>query len=110
MRTYLIDELSPPDMEKIRGFLRDHTTHSSLDQIFWVRIPDDLLSETQFQHRECQPHVFAMELGPDWVRMELFVRTLKSMRCHCPAYCTTQQRNFIFNFADSMIKRLKIRT
>ena len=110
MRTYLIDELSPSKIEKIREFLGEHAIRSSLDQIFWVRIPDDLLSEMQFQHSKCKPHVFAVELGSDWLKLELFVRTLKSMRCDCPAYCTGQQRNFILNFADGMIEQLKIPT
>ena len=110
MRTYLIDELSPSKVEEIREFLGEHAIRSSLDQIFWVQIPDDLLSEMQFLHSKCKPHVFAVELGPDWVKLELFVRTLKSMRCDCPGYCTGQQRNFILNFADGMIEQLKILT
>ncbi len=110
MRTYLIDELSPSKIEEIREFLGEHAIRSSLDQIFWVRIPDDLLSEMQFQHSKCKPHVFAVELGQDWLKLELFVRTLKSMRCDCPGYSTAQQRNFILNFADGMIERLNIDT
>ena len=110
MRGYLIDELSPSNIQKIREFLREHAIRSSLDHIFWERIPDDLLSETQFQHSKCRPHVFAVELGQDWVKLELFVRTLKSMRCDCPGYSTPQQRNFILNFADGMIEQLNIDT
>ncbi len=110
MRTYLIDELSPTKTGEIRKFLEEHAIRSSLNQIFWVRIPDDLLSEMQFQHNKCKPHVFALELGSDWVKLELFVRTLKSLRCDCPGYCTGQQRNFILNFADGMIAQLDIDT
>ena len=110
MRTYLIDELPPSKIEEIRAFLGEHAIRSSLNQIFWVRIPDDLLSEIQFQHSKCKPHVFAVELGPDWIKLELFVRTLKSLRCDCPGYCTDQQTYFILNFADGMIEQLKIDT
>ena len=80
MRAYLIDEIPIPEMEKIKGFLQEHAIRSNLDEIFWVRIPDDLLNETQFLHTQCQPHVFAVELGLDWIKLELFVRTLKTMR------------------------------
>jgi len=110
MRAYLIDEIPAPGMRKIKAFLQEHATHSSLDQIFWVRIPDDLLSETQFLHTRCQPHVFAVELGDDWVKLELFVRTLKSLRCDCPAYCTPIQREYVFKFADRIMEKLDIRT
>ena len=110
MRAYLIDELSPSKLDAIREFLGENAIRSSMDQIFWVRIPDDLLSGMQFQHSKCKPHVFAVELGQDWVKLELFVRTLRNMHCDCPGYSTVQQRNFILNFADGMIERLNIDT
>lgn len=110
MRAYLIDEIRVQEMEQVKGFLNRHAIRSSLDQIFWVQIPDDLLNGTQYLHTQCRPHVFAVELGPDWIKLELFVRTLKSMRCDCPAYCTPIQRDFIFRFADGIIDQLKICT
>jgi hypothetical protein len=110
MRAYLIDEIRVQEMEKVKDFLKQHAIRSSLDQIFWVRIPDDLLNETQYLHTQCRPHVFAVELGPNWIKVELFVRTLKKMRCDCPAYCTPIQRDYIFRFADGIIDQLKIRT
>jgi len=110
MRTYLIDEISSSHMEDIIDFLKKNAIKSNLDQIFWVRLPEDLLSKTQFQHPSCKPHVFSVELGRDWIKLELFVRTLESMQCTCPGYCTPQQREFVINFADGMIERLGITT
>jgi len=110
MRAYLIDEIGGQDVERLREFLKEHAIRSSLDQIFWVPVPDDLLSETQYLHVQCRPHVFAVELGPDWIKLEFFVRTLKSMRCECPAYCTPVQRDYILRFADGIIEQLHIRT
>ena len=110
MRSYLIDEISPPDMKKISVFLIENCSFSNLDQLFWVKIPQDLLSENQFQHRDCQPHAFAVELGHDWVKLEFLVRSLNNMQCTCPGYSTRQQRIFIINFAHSMIKHLEINT
>jgi len=110
MRAYLIDEISPPDMQKITGFLKENAMKSSLDSLFWIRIPDDILSEIQFEHRNCRPHVFAVELGKDWLKLELFIRSLKNMQCTCPAYATPQQKDFIINFAHHMIDQLDIRT
>lgn len=110
MRAYLIDEVPVHEMEQVRDFLKKHAIRSSLDQIFWVRIPDDLLTEMQFLHTQCQPHVFAVELGVDWIKLEFFVRTLESMRCECPAYCTPTQRDYILRFGDGIIEQLKIHT
>jgi hypothetical protein len=110
MRAYLIDEIYPADMKKITGFLKENAMKSNMDNLFWIRIPDDILSETQFEHHNCRPHVFAVELGRDWLKLELFVRSLETMQCTCPAYATPQQKDFIINFAHHMIDQLGIRT
>lgn len=110
MRSYLIDEISPHDMRKIREFLKENALCSSLPEIFWVKIPKDLLTKVQFRHRNCGPHVFAVETGPDWIKLEFFVRSLKTMRCNCSGYCTESQREYVHRFAYSMIQHLDIRT
>jgi len=110
MRAYLIDELPTSHMDRLNKFLKKNALSSSINQLFWVRIPEDLLSETQFQHRKCWPHVFAVELGLDWVKLEFFVRSLHNMRCSCPAYCTAQQRVYIIDYAHRMIEHLGIKT
>ncbi len=110
MRSYLIDEISPSALEKVSGFLHKNAISSNLDQIFWVQIPEDLLSRTQFQHHNCQPYVFAVELGSDWVKLEFFVRSLKSMRCMCSGYSTAQQERYIISLARSLIEQLDIKT
>jgi hypothetical protein len=110
MRSYVIDEISNTDIHKIDSFLRQHAIRSSLDRIFWVQLPDMLLTETQSRHPDCQPHVFAIELGPDWVRLEMFIRSLKNLRCSCPGYCTPEQMKFILEFAHQMVEQTGIRT
>jgi len=108
MRSYLIDEISSDDIKKIDTFLKKRAIKSNLEQVFWLEIPDDLLSSDQQYHVGCQPHVFAIEISQDWVKLEFFVRTLKKMTCSCLAYCTPQQRDYIINFAQGMIEKLKI--
>jgi hypothetical protein len=110
MRSYLIDELSSAGIKKITGFLKKNAVRSNLDEIYWIRIPEGLLSETQMQHLDCRPHVFAAELGPGWIKLEFFVRSSKNMRCTCQGYCTYEQTAYIIKFATDMIKQLGIRT
>mgnify|MGYP006310169531 CR=1 FL=1 len=110
MRSYLIDELSTQDMARISGFLDQNALRSALEGIFWGRIPDDLLSEEQYAHRECRPHVFAVELGEGWVKLEFFLRSLSDMRCSCAGYATRPQREFIMRFAHTMIQDLALHT
>ncbi len=110
MRAYLIDEITSPDMGRIVDFLSRHTLRSGMEDVFWVQIPNDLLSEQQYTHRTCRPHVFAIEVGDDWIKLECFIRSLQGMRCTCADYATRQQQDFIIQFAHTMIQDLGIRT
>ena len=97
-------------MTRIRAYLEANTISSGLAQVFWAQVPDDLLSAEQRAHTDCRPHVFAVELGDDRVKFELFIRSLPNMRCTCPAYAGRLQRRHILSFADRMIRDLDIRT
>ena len=110
MRAYLLDEISASDMEKITVYLKERSIRSRLNSIFWVKIPTDLLSGIQYEHKSCGPFVFAAELGDDWFKAEFFVRTLEVMGCDCQNYVTPQQREFILDFSQTMIEALGVRT
>lgn len=110
MRAYLVDEILSDDMVNIRAYLKENTVSSQLDQVFWAQIPDDLLSADQLAHKNCRPHVFAVELGEDWVKCEFLIRSLPNMQCTCPAYAGRLQRRHILSFADNMIRKLGVKT
>lgn len=110
MKSYWIDEISASDMERIEGELPRVSTVSGIEKLNWVAIPDDLLSANQASHKECRPHVFALETGPNWVRLEFFIRSLSQMRCSCNACSTPPQVFFTMNFADRLLERLGVRT
>jgi hypothetical protein len=110
MKAYVLDEISAEDIVNIIRFLKENTAQSTMEQIFWVKFPEDLLSPLQFRHTACQPHAFAVEVGPDWVKLEFLVRSLETMKCDCTAYCTNLQRDYIINFADGMLDQLNIGT
>jgi hypothetical protein len=110
MRAYLIDEISASDMEKVTSFLNEKSSGSRLNSIFWIEIPTALLSGIQYEHRNCRPYVFAVEVGDKWLKAEFFVRTLEGMGCDCQNYATPQQMEFILNFSHSMIDALNVQT
>ncbi len=110
MRSYLIDEIGPSDMERIEEYLRENAIPSSIENLFWIQIPEELLTKQQIEHKECAPYMCAIELGRGWVKLELFVRSSKSLRCSCAGYCTERQRNFVIDYANRMISQLGIRT
>ncbi len=110
MRQYLLDEISRPDIPRVRDYLQDHALASSLEDLWWVDLPEDLLNPEQFAHPDCRPFRFAVELGDDFVRFELLIRSQQTMRCACIGYATRGQRDFILAFADRLVEDLDLRT
>ncbi len=115
MRQYMLDEISRSDTSRVRDYLNEHAAAAGLEGIWWVDLPEDLLSPEQFEHRDCRPFRFAVELGePDvgdsFVRFEFLVRSREKMRCACIGYATRVQRDFILAFADRLVDDLALRT
>jgi len=110
VKSYLIDDGLFLDLRRIRRFLSEKAISSGLDTLFWVEVPNSLLTPLQQEHLPCQPHVFAVETGQSHVKAELYLRTLRDMRCPCQDYCTLQQARFIMEWVNSMLKDLSIRT
>ena len=110
MRQYHLDEIRRNDIPRLRDYLHEHALASNLDGIWWVDLPEDLLSPEQFAHADCRPFRFAVELGDNFVRFEFLIRSQKTMRCSCIGYATRQQREFILAFADRLVENLELQT
>ena len=110
MKQYVIDELRPADHKTLKTYLEEHYGPAALGSIYWIPISTDLLTELQLEHRQCQPHYFALELAQDQVACELLVRTKNTVRCSCMAYATKKQRNWLIELIDTIFSRLEIKT
>lgn len=110
MRSIVIDELLPADLDKVRGHLDEACTASNLPDVYWLALPPDLLDETQRSHVDCGPHQLALVLEEDSLRLELLVRASASLRCACTGYANRAQREFCLRFLDSMIEKLELST
>ena len=110
MRQYVLDEIARGDLPRIREYLGEHAQASGLEDVWWVNFNEDLLSPLQFEHQDCRPFRFAVEVGDGLVRFEFLVRSEKTMRCPCIGYATRQQRDFIMAFADQLVEQLNLRT
>ncbi|HEY9073297.1 MAG TPA: hypothetical protein VIN67_04105 [Desulfobaccales bacterium] len=115
MRQYLLDEIARGDIGRVREYLNKHAAASSLADIWWVDLPEDLLSPEQFEHQQCRPFRFAVEVGEpevgdSFLRFELLIRSEQTMRCACIDYATRQQRDFILAYADRLVEELGLRT
>ncbi len=109
MKQYVIDELRPKDYATVKTYLDENFSAPDMGGIYWVPLDQDLLTEVQAEHANCQPFYFAIALEPDFVAFELLVRTKNKMRCSCMSYATEKQRNWFIGFADSIFDKFKIK-
>lgn len=108
MRSYVIDELLEEHTEKFNRYLDSKGLTGALDGLYWLEMPESLLTELQKEHKDCGPHAVALEVNENSVHMELLVRGRNSMHCNCIAYCTQEQRSHMMNMLDTMLKELDI--
>ena len=109
MRQYVVDELRADEVEKIKEYLDKYCDLSDMVGLYWLKIPGDILSPTQYEHKSCQPHCAAIELGDKWVKFEMLVRSRQKIRCECVSYATPQQRTFLLSFVDNLLDQTGIR-
>lgn len=109
MRNYRIDELNPGDVSRIRKALDSRELSSSLGDLYWLPLPPELLTDCQSEHaKECGPHSVGIECGEDFLNMELLVRARGRIRCDCIAYVTPDQRAWVMDWLDSLLRELDI--
>ncbi len=110
MKQYVIDELRPQDYVTIKAYLDENFSPSDMVGIYWIPLDENLLTEVQAEHTQCQPFYFAVALEPHAVAFEFLVRTKNKVRCNCMRYATEKQRNWFIGFADSIFEKFKIKT
>ena len=111
MRCYLIEDFYPEQLQKISAALSEKGFSGSLEGIFYLPVPHDLLTEVQRKHAaECGPHIFALEIVEEQgtLKLELLVRAQNKLRCECVLYATAAQRDFALDWLDAFIRQLDI--
>lgn len=109
MKQYVIDQLRPADYEAVKAYLDENFESSDVEGIYWISLDQDLLTEIQAEHTECQPFCFAVDLEQNFMASELLVRTKNKMRCSCMGYATEKQLNWIIQLADGVFDKLGIK-
>jgi len=104
MRYFMIDELSFLERDNLESYLKRTLKPGSLEGVFFLELPPDLLGEAQLGHEECGPFYFSVILENDAAKFELLVRSASNMHCSCIAQATPAQRAFVLDFADRMLK------
>ena len=104
MRQFVIDELSPMECDNIDSYLKRSLKHGPMIGLYWLQLPDDLLSPTQQEHKEEHgPFHLAIEVTNKAVKFEFLVRSQVNLHCSCIAHATAIQRQFVLDFIDQML-------
>ena len=108
MKQYLIDGLGTEDASKLKNYLNNSFGQPVLGNIYWVELDQNILTPLQKQHVDCYPHVFALELGKDYLSCELLVRIKKNIKCDCMGYANSVQREWLIKNIDAILDKLEI--
>ncbi|OGR35313.1 MAG: hypothetical protein A2051_00260 [Desulfovibrionales bacterium GWA2_65_9] len=110
MRTYLIEDFLPEQLELVCQRLAGMGLSGSLDGIYYLPVPLDLLTDEQREHHgECGPYIFVLEIaGETSLKLELLVRAQAKLRCSCVMYATNEQRAYIMDYLDGFLREMGI--
>jgi len=109
MRIYMVNDLTPDQMTKLRAHLDRKDMASAMDGLYWLDMPENLLSDEQREHLQgCGPYSMGLELLDDCVQLELLVRARNKIRCSCVAYADAEQRTFAIDAVDTLFHDLDI--
>lgn len=108
MKQYVIDQFSIQEYQALKNRLEDLLGPAQLGGIYWLPLPQDILTETQASHGECSPHVLALDLEEGRLSCELLVRTQATMKCACMGYATQKQRDWVMATIDSLLEEVGI--
>lgn len=122
MRLYVINDLREKEAARIETALKDRGMAASMEHLYWVEVPEDLLSELQKAHlADCGPYSMGLEMIEEFMQggrapssegpllaLELLVRARSNLRCACIAYATPEQRRFGIEFVDNLLRELDI--
>lgn len=109
MRLYVVDQLTEDNIRCIITQLRNKNMESGVEGLFWLQLPDELMTETQREHfAGCGPYAFGLEIFPDALKLELLARAKNRLHCGCIAYANAEQRAFAIEWLDNFLHELDI--
>ncbi|MDY0039708.1 MAG: hypothetical protein RBS57_05305 [Desulforhabdus sp.] len=109
MKQYVIDQLRESDYYRIKEYLDERAEKTVFEEIYQLNLPEELYTEIQSAHRECQPFYFAISLTRNKLALEWLIRSRETLRCECIGYASPEQRDHIIHFADRMLDHLDIK-
>ncbi len=109
MRSYLIEDFHHGDLDRLSKNLDSKNWTGSLAGLYWLPVPEELLSDEQKAHRaECGPYAMGLEVEDTWIKLELLVRAQSRMRCSCVCFAAPAQREYMIDTLDQLLRDLDI--
>lgn len=111
MRQFVIDELSPMELDNIDSWLKRNLQQGPLEGLYWLVLQKEQLDAAQQgeQHRDHGPYYMAVEVTRSEVRFELLVRSQNTLHCSCIAQASARQRQLMLDTIDRMLEEEMIR-
>ncbi|MFW6106135.1 MAG: hypothetical protein ACOC5H_02085 [Desulfovermiculus sp.] len=107
MRSYMIDEMLPGQVEQLSLCLQERVGPGPMQGILWFELPQEALTPRQQEHlSSCGPFLLSLETGSTWIKLELLVRARQTFRCDCIGFATAEQRAYGINMVDAAIREL----
>ena len=109
MRWLVIDELLPGESTRLTERLDTMELSSGIPGLYWLPLPEPLLSHVQLEHASsCGPHVMALEVEEERLRLELLVRARSRLRCDCVHYASPQLVAHMAEYLGQLLTELQI--
>ncbi len=111
MEEIIIARLNPADMLRLRLRLGELNLASSLDGLYWLLVPRDLLDEVQREHLEsCGPYILALDTdtGSGELRLEPLARAQNHMHCECIAPASPEVVAYGVEYVEGLLRELSI--
>ncbi|MDR1080540.1 MAG: hypothetical protein LBQ79_06185 [Deltaproteobacteria bacterium] len=110
MRSIVFDELNKEEINNIRTYLNDKLLPGAIAGLYWLILPDYLLTKTQMKLQNTEgPFKIAVDLQNSCVRFELLVRSDEITNLGSE-YANEKQTMHIYDFASKMAKELDLLT
>lgn len=114
MRSILFDELNYTEIEAVTEYMEKEAIPSGLEGLYWIPLPEEFWNVIQHEGlkeegREASGFKLAAEVGQEWVRFELLVRS-GSLINTGGGPADSRQVMFILSWADKMARELNLQS
>lgn len=101
---YVCEELEQALTARLQQQLRQLGCSSALEDVFWLPVPNSLLSPLQKEHMEqCGPYGLALVVEESSFSLEFLVRASNALHCNCTAPASSELRAYALNELDAML-------